>query len=210
MMNTSALDHLTIEGADDGKNLWLRVDVNNWQEAARIAKRDLHCEYFSFLSAMDWLPNPDLDGEKVFQPDAEPSPPQEIVTDPVIRKAGGASRFQVFAHVYNVDTREGLTLTADLDDDEPRAATWTGIYKGADWHERETWEMFGIAFEGHPNLRHIYLPDEFEGHPLRKDYALLAREVRPWPGLVDMEEMPKVETPEAPAESQGSEGEANE
>jgi NADH-quinone oxidoreductase subunit C len=47
-------------------------------------------------------------------------------------------------------------------------------------------------------LRHLYLPEEFEGHPLRKDYPLLAREVRPWPGLVDMEEMPVIESPVAP------------
>ena len=50
--------------------------------------------------------------------------------------------------------------------------------------------MFGIAFDGHPALRHLYLPFEFEGHPLRKDYPLLAREVKPWPGLVDVEPMP--------------------
>ena len=64
------------------------------------------------------------------------------------------------------------------------------VYPGADWHERETWEMFGIEFDGHPALRHLYLPFEFEGHPLRKDYPLLAREVKPWPGLVDVEPMP--------------------
>jgi NADH-quinone oxidoreductase subunit C len=50
--------------------------------------------------------------------------------------------------------------------------------------------MFGVAFDGHPSLRHLYLPSEFEGHPLRKDYPLLARIVKPWPGLVDVEAMP--------------------
>ena len=50
--------------------------------------------------------------------------------------------------------------------------------------------MYGFVFDGHPSLRHIYLPSEFEGHPLRKDYPLLAREVKPWPGLVDVEPMP--------------------
>jgi NADH-quinone oxidoreductase subunit C len=50
--------------------------------------------------------------------------------------------------------------------------------------------MFGIAFDGHPSLRHLYLPAEFEGNPLRKDFPLLAREVKPWPGLVDVEGMP--------------------
>ena len=52
--------------------------------------------------------------------------------------------------------------------------------------------MFGITFDGHPDLRHIYLPAEFEGHPLRKDFPLLARLVKPWPGIVDVEPMPRV------------------
>ena len=50
--------------------------------------------------------------------------------------------------------------------------------------------MFGISFDGHPGLRHLYLPGEFEGHPLRKDFPLLARLVKPWPGIVDVEPMP--------------------
>jgi NADH-quinone oxidoreductase subunit C len=50
--------------------------------------------------------------------------------------------------------------------------------------------MYGIDFTGHPNLIHLYLPGAFEGHPLRKDFPLLAREVKPWPGLVDVEAMP--------------------
>ncbi len=77
-----------------------------------------------------------------------------------------------------------------MPDDDPRIATWIHNYAGADWHEREAWEMFGITFVGHPNLSHIYLPGGFEGHPLRKDYPLLSRMVKPWPGLVDVEPMP--------------------
>jgi NADH-quinone oxidoreductase subunit C len=71
-----------------------------------------------------------------------------------------------------------------------RAESWVSVYPGADWHEREAWEMYGFTFDGHPSLRHLYLPSEFEGHPLRKDFPLLAREVKPWPGLVDVEGMP--------------------
>jgi NADH-quinone oxidoreductase subunit C len=64
------------------------------------------------------------------------------------------------------------------------------VYAGANWHEREAYEMFGIDFTGHPQLTKLYLPDGFEGHPLRKSYPLLAREVKPWPGMVDVEGMP--------------------
>ena len=66
------------------------------------------------------------------------------------------------------------------------------LFGGANWHEREAWEMYGIVFTGHPNLRNLYLPGDFEGHPLRKDFPLLARAVKPWPGIVDVEGMPGV------------------
>jgi NADH-quinone oxidoreductase subunit C len=52
--------------------------------------------------------------------------------------------------------------------------------------------MYGIRFDGHPNLRNLYLPGAFEGHPLRKDFPLLSRIVKPWPGIVDVEGMPGV------------------
>jgi NADH-quinone oxidoreductase subunit C len=104
--------------------------------------------------------------------------------------AGGDTRFQVFARLYNVTTHVGLTLKTDLDDADPRLDSLVSLYRGADWHERETWEMYGFTFLGHPGLRHLYLPSEFEGYPLRKDFPLLARLVKPWPGLVDVEPMP--------------------
>jgi NADH-quinone oxidoreductase subunit C len=107
--------------------------------------------------------------------------------------AGGETRFQVFARLHSTRRKLGITLKADLDDDEPRVPSIHDIYFGADWHERETWEMYGFAFEGHPYLHHIYLPGEFEGFPLRKDFPLLAREVKPWPGIVDVEDLPAAE-----------------
>src|ERR671922_57806 len=81
-------------------------------------------------------------------------------------------------------------LQAALGEPAPAVDSWITVYPGADWHERECWEMYGFRFEGHPSLRHLYLPSEFEGHPLRKDYPLLSRVVKPWPGLVDVEPMP--------------------
>ena len=96
-------------------------------------------------------------------------------------------------------------LKADLPDDDLRIASLSGLYPGANWHERECWEMFGITFDGHPGLRHLYLPGGFEGHPLRKDFPLLARLVKPWPGIVDVEPMPDDPAAEAdPAEADPS------
>ncbi len=161
---------------------WARVAPENWRAAALACRDRLGLDYFDFLSAIDWLPdqqpNPD--------PDARSEPSKEIVTG----VAGGSSRFQLLAHLYSTSSHGGVMLKADLDDADPRAETLVGVYRGANWHERECWEMFGITFLGHPDLVHLYLPWDFEGFPLRKDFPLLAREVKPWPGLVDVEPMP--------------------
>ena len=101
--------------------------------------------------------------------------------------AGGDTRFQVFARFASVADKHAVVLKADLDATEPRVASIQKVYPGANWHEREAWEMYGFDFEGHPDLTHIYLPGAFEGHPLRKDFPLLAREVKPWPGLTNVE-----------------------
>jgi NADH-quinone oxidoreductase subunit C len=61
-------------------------------------------------------------------------------------------------------------------------ASIVGVYPGAAWHERETYEMFGVDFPGHPGLTPLLLPPEFEGHPLRKDFVLASRVAKPWPG----------------------------
>ena len=120
---------------------------------------------------------------------------------------GGETRFQVFARLLSTRRGVGVTLKADLDDDEPRLASIHDVYSGADWHERETWEMFGFVFEGHPHLTHIYLPGEFEGFPLRKDFPLLSREVKPWPGIVDVEDLPPAEEARQDAAIQAAAGE---
>ncbi|ROO90272.1 NADH-quinone oxidoreductase subunit C [Actinocorallia herbida] len=90
--------------------------------------------------------------------------------------------FRVVVHVYSLEGRHHLLLRTLLPKEAPVLASAAGVYRGADWHERETCEMFGIVFEGHPNLVPLLLPDGFEGHPLRKDFVLAARVVKPWPG----------------------------
>jgi len=117
-------------------------------------------------------------------------PPPE--RDPTIRQgyAGGETRMQIFARVTNVKEHFGVTIKADIPDDHPVVDSWISVYAGANWHEREAHEMFGIGFAGHNDLRNMYLPMEFEGHPMRKDFPLLARIVKPWPGIVDVEQLP--------------------
>lgn len=90
--------------------------------------------------------------------------------------------FDVVVHLWCLDRREHLLLRTRIPADDARLATATGIFAGASWHERETFEMFGIDFVGHPNLIPLLLPDGFEGHPLRKEFVLAARVAKAWPG----------------------------
>ncbi|MFF5264222.1 NADH-quinone oxidoreductase subunit C [Actinomadura viridis] len=90
--------------------------------------------------------------------------------------------FAVVAHVYSLERAHHLLIRTRVPRDEPRLATATGIYRGAGWHERETFEMFGVVFEGHPDLKPLLLPEGFEGYPLRKEFVLAARVAKAWPG----------------------------
>jgi NADH-quinone oxidoreductase subunit C len=195
-----------------GDDLWVRVTRKAWYRTFQLCKDQLGLTYFCFLSGLDWKANPDLLGEKYWESEEDSSPGDlaadedeedmagaadeaEVVAEVASGRfltgvAGGDTRFQVFARLYSVEQKVGITLKVDLPEDDPQLDSLVELYRGADWHERETWEMYGFDFIGHPGLRHLYLPLEFEGHPLRKDFPLLARLVKPWPGLVDVEPLP--------------------
>lgn len=95
---------------------------------------------------------------------------------------GESGGFSIFCHLYDPQRHGHLLARTTLQPDAPTLATATGVFRGAAWHERETHEMFGIDFPGHPHLVRLLLSDEFEGHPLRKDFVLTARVSKPWPG----------------------------
>jgi NADH-quinone oxidoreductase subunit C len=168
-----------------GSDIWARIRPDAWAEAAEVCRDKLGLTYFCFLSAIDWLPSPFGKSEDDSAPAVvDPSAPLDHGV------TGGETRFQLIARLERPASGIGITLKTDVPDESPEVPTWTGVYAGADWHERETHEMFGIGFAGHPSLRNLYLPGAFEGYPLRKDFPLLARMVKPWPGLVDVEAMP--------------------
>jgi NADH-quinone oxidoreductase subunit C len=81
-------------------------------------------------------------------------------------------RFEVNYHLFSTTKFHRLRLKVLLSEDDPRVPTVTTVWRTANWHERETWDMFGIRFEGHPDLRRILLPDDWQGHALRKDFPL--------------------------------------
>jgi NADH-quinone oxidoreductase subunit C len=84
----------------------------------------------------------------------------------------GTTRFEVVVQLLNHSTKDRMTLHVSIPGDPPTLPSVTEIWPTADAMEREAYDMFGIVFEGHPNMTRILMPDEWEGHPLRKDYGV--------------------------------------
>jgi NADH-quinone oxidoreductase subunit C len=90
--------------------------------------------------------------------------------------------FAVVVHLYSIESGQHMLVRSLVPREDPVLPTATGLFRGAGWAERETHEMFGMAFDGHPGLAPLLLPEGFEGHPLRKDFPLAARAAQEWPG----------------------------
>ena len=97
---------------------------------------------------------------------------------------GEDPRFEVVYILYSVEQKHRLRLRVRLEEGQS-LPTASDLWKSADWAEREVWDMYGIKFEGHPNLKRILLFESFEGHPLRKDYPVGKRQKIP-----EIEEIP--------------------
>lgn len=81
-------------------------------------------------------------------------------------------RFHVIYQLTSIAENLSLMIRVPVDGDQPEVPTVTGVYGNANWREREVWDMFGVRFTGHPDLRRILMAPDWEGHPLRKDYPL--------------------------------------
>jgi len=88
------------------------------------------------------------------------------------RGAEEEPRFEVNYHLFSTTKYHRLRLKVLLNEEDARVPTVTGVWRTANWHERETFDHFGVVFEGHPDLRRILLPDDWQGHSLRKDFPL--------------------------------------
>jgi NADH-quinone oxidoreductase subunit C len=144
----------------------LTVEPDKYVEVARILRDDiaLSCRFFTFLSAVD---------RSTFKFDDD-------------SQKGG---LEVLVHLYSPDKIWHVNLHVPLDFDAPVCPSITGVFRGAEWHEREAAEMFGIHFTDHPNLTTLYLSEDFEGHPMLKSFKLPARSfVKDWPGAKDPDE----------------------
>ena len=123
------------------------VKPSRWLDVARFVHDDPRCDctYFVDLSAIDNC-------------------------DPRTDELDMDDRFEVYVIAYSVSKKHRVRIKTRLSGDEPRIASVIPVWSGANWMEREVFDMFGVHFEGHPDERRILTYDEFKGHPLRKDY----------------------------------------
>lgn len=85
-------------------------------------------------------------------------------------------RFEVVYHLYSTRTKQRIRLKVPVDEDDPKVPSSFPVWPGFDWYEREAYDLYGVVFEGHPNLKRILMWEGFEGHPLRKDYPITKRQ----------------------------------
>ncbi len=83
------------------------------------------------------------------------------------------NRFEIVYNLWSIEKKTRLRVKTFTGETDLHLPTVTGVWPGANWPERETYDMFGIVFDGHPDLRRMYMPDEFDYYPLRKDYPLM-------------------------------------
>jgi NADH-quinone oxidoreductase subunit C len=145
----------------DQLDLWCERD-HLVEILAALRDGPLQTRFFTFLSAVD---RSELGGEEA---------------------SGG---MEVLIHLYSQDSAVHVNVHVPVDPADPRCPSVTSLFAGANWHERETREMFGIDFEGHPRPVGLYLPEDFEGHPGLRSFKLPARaQVKEWPGAKDPDE----------------------
>jgi NADH-quinone oxidoreductase subunit C len=92
-------------------------------------------------------------------------------------------RFEVVYQLHSIKHNHRIRLKVPVDESDATVPSVSGIWRTANWHERETYDLLGITFDGHPDPRRILMPDDWEGHPLRKDYPIEGPDwkFRPWP-----------------------------
>ena len=154
----------------DFDTLKINVDFTSWIDTHKILKKDFNLSFFNWLSAVDW-------DNDVKTGDA----PKEPVTP----------SFEILSCLSQTNSNNLVISSTVISKENAEIESLVDVFAGANWHERETYEMFGINFLNHPNLIKLYLPDDYEGNPLLKSFELISREVKPWPGEVDVEGMPE-------------------
>jgi NADH-quinone oxidoreductase subunit C len=148
-------------------------------EVARTLKEDpiFQMSFLMDLSAVDYLTFGERRPRAFFSSSGVPvGPPPEIPNQDPWPGPPEDARYAVVYHFFSLPLKHRLRIEVLLEEDDPEVDSVTSLWAGADWLEREVWDMFGIRFRGHPNLKRILMYDEFVGHPLRKDYPVNKRQ----------------------------------
>jgi NADH-quinone oxidoreductase subunit C len=148
----------------------IRIAPESLMEIAEFVKSnaDFQCDYMMCLTGVDLPPPPPPKPKKKKKTDdedapVEEAPPAEPEPEPIYECA-------VLYHLYSMTHRHRVTLKVQMPREDAHVASVTALWQAADWHEREAYDLIGVVFDGHPNLTRILLPDDWEGHPLQKDY----------------------------------------
>lgn len=207
-----ALSACTQELADPGTqveehdgDVVIRCEPGRVHEVLRrLREGELSCHYFGFLTAVDYPPGWDQPKRRGHSA-ARAEGGEAAGPGPSVEAPGGASakaaeaqeptdqdpgHLDLVYQVSSVSQRVKVFVYARVDRAEPRVQSVVDIYPGANWHERECYDLFGVVFEGHPYLRRILLPDEWIGYPLRKDYDYTTNDLlyvpeKRWPEVAE-------------------------
>lgn len=139
----TALPNVQLEFSEYKNELTLQVQKNDIVEVCKVLKNDSELKFIQC----------------------------EDVT--AIDWAKREDRFTVVYHLFSLKNRFRLVVKADVDESDCNINSVSSVWRAANWHEREAYDMYGIHFNNHPDLRRMYMPEEFEYHPLRKDFPVL-------------------------------------
>ena len=153
-------EHFQLEILETGSQLgneWARVRRDAWRAVAEFLRNDPVTQMNMFIDLT------------------------------VVDRFGREPRFDVVLHLYSTDKKHRVRLYGGVSEEDPTIETLVSVWVGANWFEREAFDLYGVRFKGHPDLRRILMYPEFVGHPLRKDYPKEKRQplVRRDPGRVD-------------------------
>lgn len=144
------------QGASEHGDPWLRVEAAQVAKVAKFLRDDPESlfDFLNGLTVVDYLPP----------------------ADKKVAAAVGDERLEVVYHLSSLPRKKSLTLKVAtprlVDGALPEVPTVAKVWKTANWHEREAYDLFGVRFAGHPDLERILCPDDWQGHPLRKDYQM--------------------------------------
>jgi NADH-quinone oxidoreductase subunit C len=147
----------------DDVNGQISVEVNRDKviDVCKFLKEELEFNYLSDLCGADMLNFEDASARKAYLAIEHEHRPVSVPNQ---------ERFVVVYQLTSFKNKERLRLKVKVDGDNPVCPSVTSVFKSANWYEREAFDMFGIDFEGHPDMRRMYMPEEYEYYPLRKDF----------------------------------------